>query len=87
MLEVLADILQAAAWSTARLPPVYRWGEGLVEDFGRIVIRLSQDVTKLANTVLSDGVEDVQLTSHLVELLIEHMIKPGHLPSIILYEQ
>lgn len=46
-------------------------------DFGKVVIRSLQDMTEPMNTVLSDGLEDVQLASPPVELLIGHKIRPG----------
>lgn len=51
----------------------------LVDGSGRVVIRLSQDMTKPVNTVLSNGEEDVQLDCYPVELLIGHKIGPAHL--------
>lgn len=65
-------------WSPTRSLPVFRRSVELVNDSGRVVIRLSQDVTKPANTVLSDCAEDVQLAIPQVKLLIRHKVEPMH---------
>lgn len=71
LLEVLMDnILPAAVWSAARLSLLCRWQIILVENTVRVVIRLSQGVTKPVNTALSDGAEGTQLASPPVEFLI-----------------
>lgn len=56
LLETLADNVLPA---DARASPVCRWWIELVDDFGRVVIRLWQNMTKLANIVLSGGVKEV----------------------------
>lgn len=68
------DVLPAAAWSAMKSSPVRRWPVKLLADFGRVVIRLLQDMPKPANMVLSDNVEDVWLASPSVELLIGYQI-------------
>lgn len=48
----------------------------MVDDAGRSAIRSSQDVTKPANTALSDGAEDVRLAGTLTRFLNGHIIGP-----------
>lgn len=54
---------------------VFAYSELNLDEFGRVVIRLSQHVTELMNTTVSNSMEDVRLASFLVELLIGHKIE------------
>lgn len=53
MLEILVEDVHSAietAWSSARLSPFYRWCIDLIDDTGRVIIRLLQNMTEPANT-------------------------------------
>lgn len=66
------DILPAAAWSAKMSSLVYSWQVKLVDESGRFVSRLLSDMTKPANTPLSDDAEYVHLACPQVDLLIGH---------------
>lgn len=71
LLKILADdVLSAASWSAAKSPPVNRQRGKLIDDSGGMVISSSQDVTKPANSVLSDGAKDVWLIIEMQKAII-----------------
>lgn len=65
----MANVLPVTVWSVVRSLPVCRWQVKLVDDFSRVVIRLSQDVTKHSTKQWHERNSD---------LLIGYKIRPVH---------
>lgn len=59
---------------------VCRWWIELVDDSGRLVIRSLQDVTRSANVMLGDGVENAWPVGPPAELFVGQKIGPVHPP-------
>lgn len=61
-----------------RSPPVCKWWAKLVDDSGGVVIRFWQDMTKLANMLLTNVLEDARLSAPPAEILIQPKNGPVH---------
>lgn len=64
------------AWSSVRSSLVCKLQVDLIDDYGRVDIWSSQDVTDHENTAASDDADDVWLVGFPAELLIRHKIRP-----------